>query len=120
MKTLTVASTTNVGSLAGAIASNLDNDTEVLLTAIAGKSINQAIKALALARQEFHTPINKIPLSNISVIPIFIKVPDKFKKDSYTRGMSLLVRRGCEGGVIQDTIQETITELEGRTPTLPT
>ncbi len=70
MEILKVASTSNPNAVAGAIAGALENDGIVEAHAIGAGAVNQAVKAIAIARRL----IEREGEAEIKVIPGFIDV----------------------------------------------
>ena len=87
MEVLKVSSTSRPSSVAGAIANALNTQNKVTLQAVGAGAINQAVKAIAIARG-YITPLGY----DLSVIPAFttINVPDDVEPKS---GMKLIVSK---------------------------
>lgn len=69
MEILKVSSKSNCSSVAGALANTIRNHDEAELQAVGAGAINQAVKAIAIARG-FLAPVGK----NLICIPSFIDV----------------------------------------------
>ena len=69
MEVLKISSTSRPASVAGAIASTLATQNKVTLQAVGAGAINQAVKAIAIARG-YITPLGY----DLSVIPAFTAV----------------------------------------------
>ncbi len=95
METLKVCKTTNIHALAGAIASNLRINDEVLISVIGANCLYQATKAIILARKFLQSDENP---SDIILFPKYASqkvASDKYEDQRMITSISLHLKK-CE------------------------